>query len=133
MTVQVGSALESWRQTHFGTSSGTGQFANDADKDKDGLPNLVEYALGLSPNTASPWPLTIRRDGALLKVGYSRLKTATGVSCVIEWSDSLTGTWSSAGVSSAVITEDASRENVEATVSAGTAGRRYLRLRAVIP
>ena len=133
VTVQVGSALESWRQTHFGTSSGTGQFANDADKDKDGLPNLVEYALGLSPNTASPWPLTIRRDGALLKVGYSRLKTATGVSCVIEWSDSLTGTWSSAGVSSAVITEDASRENVEATVSAGTAGRRYLRLRAVIP
>jgi hypothetical protein len=51
----------------------------------------------------------------------------------MEWSDSLTGPWSSAGVSSGVVTEDASWQNVEATVSTGSALRRYLRLRATVP
>jgi uncharacterized delta-60 repeat protein len=41
--------LESWRVQHFGISSSTGDAADDADPDHDGLTNFTEYAFGLSP------------------------------------------------------------------------------------
>lgn len=42
-----------WRSARFGTSEPTGNAADDADPDGDGLPNLVEYALGLNPLATS--------------------------------------------------------------------------------
>ena len=50
--------LENWRQLHFGVTTNTGNAANDADPDKDGLKNLVEYAFGLNPVTSSVLPAT---------------------------------------------------------------------------
>ncbi|HWB07271.1 MAG TPA: choice-of-anchor D domain-containing protein [Verrucomicrobiales bacterium] len=41
--------LETWRLAHFHTPDATGDAANDADPDKDGLTNLAEFAFGLSP------------------------------------------------------------------------------------
>ncbi len=49
----VSSALSSWRFTHFSTPNGTGNAANDFDYDNDGLPNLVEYAMGTDPKIAT--------------------------------------------------------------------------------
>ena len=43
------SSLEQWRLQNFGQPDGAGQRANDADYDKDGVPNLVEYVTGTSP------------------------------------------------------------------------------------
>ena len=46
-----------WRQWHFGTSENSGDAADTADFDKDGLTNLLEYALGTDPklgNAAVP-------------------------------------------------------------------------------
>lgn len=43
------SALEQWRQTHFGSPANIGDAADGADPDHDGAPNLLEYALGRSP------------------------------------------------------------------------------------
>lgn len=42
-------ALQSWRQTYFGTTANTGSAADTFDADADGLPNLIEYALGKNP------------------------------------------------------------------------------------
>lgn len=49
------SGIAAWRLYHFGDGEPVGDGAKDADPDGDGIPNLLEYALGghpLSPNTA---------------------------------------------------------------------------------
>ena len=38
-------ALETWRQTYFGTTENTGDAADLADSDKDGVVNLLEFAV----------------------------------------------------------------------------------------
>jgi hypothetical protein len=56
LTVTTGTLnpLQAWRQTHFGNHANTGNGADDFDFDKDGVPNLLEYALGTVPtNPAS--------------------------------------------------------------------------------
>lgn len=45
--------LQNWRQTNFGSSSNSGQGADAADWDFDGLSNLVEYALGFDPKAVT--------------------------------------------------------------------------------
>lgn len=45
--------LQAWRKTHFGTSDNAGNGADAVDHDRDGLSNLVEYALGSSPLSGS--------------------------------------------------------------------------------
>jgi hypothetical protein len=47
------SAIETWRQTNFGTTANSGDAADDFDFDKDGLVNLIEFALGLNPKQNS--------------------------------------------------------------------------------
>jgi len=44
--------LQLWRQDHFKTAENSGKAADTADADGDGLPNLIEYALGTNPMSA---------------------------------------------------------------------------------
>jgi uncharacterized delta-60 repeat protein len=54
------SPLEAWRLRHFGAVAGTGDAADGADPDKDGLTNLVEFAFDLDPaNGGGPLPAFI--------------------------------------------------------------------------
>ena len=46
----------SWTSTHFNTTSTSGNAAWTADPDADGGPNLLEYAFGTLPTTASSRP-----------------------------------------------------------------------------
>jgi alpha-L-fucosidase 2 len=43
-------AIENWRFNYFGTASGTGDAADTADPDGDGLTNAQEFAAGTDPN-----------------------------------------------------------------------------------
>jgi len=49
----VDSPLETWRQSNFGTISNTGDAADDADPDDDGVTNILEYTAGTDPNNAT--------------------------------------------------------------------------------
>lgn len=49
ITVTSGSIFESWLGRYFGTETNPQIIGQSRDPDRDGLPNLLEYALGLDP------------------------------------------------------------------------------------
>jgi hypothetical protein len=53
-----------WRASHFGTTSGLGLGGDLEDPDVDGLPNLLEFAFGTSPNAADASVYHLNMDGA---------------------------------------------------------------------
>ncbi len=68
------------------------------DPDNDGIPNLIEFGLGLEPNTsdASAMPDGVK-DGPNLTITYRRAQP--GLTYLVETSPTLTGgTWTSVGV-----------------------------------
>jgi hypothetical protein len=83
-----GTPIQNWRQVHFGTTSNTGNAADLADPDNDGIANLLEYALNLSPIAASTLPAPQQSAG---QFGYefTRPAGATDVVYAAEWSNSL--------------------------------------------
>lgn len=92
--VIAGSPLLAWRDFHFGNMEGTGDTANLADKDRDGLENLIEYALLTSPNQPNPSPFTLASEPGQVTLSLSRDPARSDVSIHIESSSTLTGTWS---------------------------------------
>ncbi len=94
---------QSWRQTHFGTTANSGPAADDADPDGDGLPNLLEYALGGDPVSAAstPWPAVrvTNSGGERLALDFTRIADPA-LTYTVEASVNLTDwttIWSSTG------------------------------------
>jgi uncharacterized delta-60 repeat protein len=124
-------ATDLWRQTHFGSMDGTGIAADLSDPDADGIPNLMEFALGANPREPTPAPGTLTRNGITLEFTYWRSKAALGeVAFVREFSQSLADGWSQiGGMVESIIEETTELQKVLVTTPAGTAGRRFVRLR----
>jgi hypothetical protein len=121
---------QGWRQTHFGSPANTGNAADGADPDGDGLNNLLEYALNLPPNAASRAPAAVQAAGGNLEYTYTRGTAAYngGTTFQVEWSDDLT-TWFTSGVVEGLLSDDGTLQQVKATLPAGSSGRRFVRLR----
>ena len=51
------SIIESWRWQYFGSTANSGNMANSADFDFDGVSNLLEFAFGTDPTLSSVGPL----------------------------------------------------------------------------
>ncbi len=59
---------------------------------------------------------------------------ADGFGFAVEWNDTLvTGAWSNAGVSEQTLGDNGNLQTVRASLSTGTAARRFLRLRVTPP
>ncbi len=102
----IATPVNTWRQTYFGSSANSGNAADTADFDGDGVNNLLEYALGANPangngddgiaalpvgisGSASDQPLLQDR----LYLSFSIPQTAPAdVTYTVQASDSL-GTW----------------------------------------
>ncbi len=92
------SALEVWRHTHFGTAASAGSAADNADPDKDGLENLVEFAFGLNPNTpdAAALPEWELEDDDY-SLTFTRPAGVDGITYAAEYSTSMApGSWTPA-------------------------------------
>ena len=113
--------LDDWRQMHFGTAAGGG---DDDDPEKDGLPNLVEYAFGFDPESNSAGQLPAARvAGGDLEIRFAQPAGVGGIRYGAEFSETLLpGSW--------VPVED-SGELPEHVFKVPVAGkpRLYLRLR----
>jgi len=126
VTVLSSDPLIVWRQTNFSTTADTGTAANLADPDADGIINLLEYALGLSPTTPSTTGLPSAQVAAgTLSFTYKRA-VATGLTYAVQTTTDLTNpaSWTPTGVTQG--TPDVNG-NTTATIPYST-GPRYLRL-----
>ena len=127
---------ETWRVTHFGSSDNSGNGADEFDFDHDGLVNLLEWAGNLNPALASTFPVTVTPAGNEFTFLYSRSTAAAqaGAVFIVEWSDTLAAlSWSAVGVTQALLTDNGTLQNIQATVPAGSSGRRFARLRVQAP
>lgn len=97
--------------------------SEDGDRDGDGWPNLIEYALGLDPLMPDP-PAAVRREADMLVMEFQRVGVGAGVSLVPEWSDDLLE-WSGEGIE----LDDSTTPLLRARLTID-GGQKFLRLRA---
>ncbi|HEX8312064.1 MAG TPA: LamG-like jellyroll fold domain-containing protein [Chthoniobacteraceae bacterium] len=123
---------QSWRQTYFGSTSNTGNAADDADPDQDGIKNLLERAFGGNPTVSNTGILpTIDPTSPLLTIVYTRAKGFPDLTFMVqESSDEPLSSWTTAS-GTEVVTDLGATERVRLTVDPGTAGRKFLRVQAI--
>lgn len=82
-----------WQQANFGADWNTPAISGDVvDVDKDGLNNLLEYALGSNPNTSNSATQVSTVTGKL-KISFTRNTAATDLVLSVMAADSLTDIW----------------------------------------
>lgn len=124
-------SIDEWRQFWFGTTSNTGSAADTADDDKDGVPNLMEFGLGLNPTLPAVPTFQTQVNGSNLEFTYTRSTAAVlaGRTFQVPWTQTLNGTdWNYADTTQTVLTDNGTFQTVKATVPKGSSGRRFVRL-----
>jgi hypothetical protein len=95
--------LEGWRMTHFGIAGNTGAAADDADPNRNGIPNLLEYALGGDPaGTTTGLGILphLEMDGvAPPALVFTRDPARNDLVLTAQVSSTLEGTWTDLAVS----------------------------------
>lgn len=82
--------LELWRETFFGTTASAGDALDALDFDSDGLPNLLEYALGTNPIEPEFEVVSgLESSVGSLALRFSFDPTAEGVNLIVEAGDDL--------------------------------------------
>ena len=129
-------AQQIWRQQYFGTTSNSGNAADDFDFDGDGLVNFLEWVCNLNPTLPSTLPVTIVSNGTTLEFTYTRRVSAVNAWAVftVEWSDTLVPpSWSTSGVSETILSDNGTVQQVKALVPAGSSGQRFVHLKVTGP
>lgn len=127
--------IDAWRLNQFGTWTNAGLAADAADPDHDGLVNLIEYALGLNPNSPDPNPVTFSISAGHLKVQYKRPHPAPiDVACTAETAGDLSSvSWNSGPLylsqTSSINGDGTETVTVTDLADLSTAPAHYLRLR----
>ncbi len=86
------SPLALWKTANLGAPNAPDQ----ADPDLDGLPNLIEYALGTDPNLPNPGPqanLATFANGKSLSLQIPRDPARTDITLIVEASSTLAPPW----------------------------------------
>jgi hypothetical protein len=103
------SPLNTWRQIHFGTTANSGNAADTADPDHDGIINILEYAFDTDPNVANTNPISFALVNGHLTVTFKRTHPApTDITYTPQVAGDLTsGIWNSgAGYTSQTVTDN---------------------------
>jgi len=131
----VASPIEQWRFANFGSMLDTGSGSDTADTDSDGATNLLEYATKMDPAAGDTVPQSATRNGGVIDFVYTRNKSATDVTFIVEWSDTLANDWSTSGVGAPVILADNGvTQQIKVTVPAGAGvTRRFVHLKVTRP
>jgi kumamolisin len=121
---------QSWRQQWFGDSSSTGAGADTAIPANDGIPNLMKYALNLTPPqtpTTTASAAVVDETTGFLRLTVTRNAAATDVTFVIESTSDLSdpNSWSTTGI---VLDQNTSTTLQAHDTTPLTSGPRFIRL-----
>jgi hypothetical protein len=123
-------ALQSWRQTHFGQTSATGNAADAFDFDADGVPNLLEYALNTTPTapTSVSFP-SLQVSSLNLQLTFRRARP--DLTYIVEASPDLSS-WSAIATNPGAVSPTTA-VTVTDSADLSVTPRRFLRLRVTAP
>jgi hypothetical protein len=109
----------------------------DQDSDGDGVKNLMEYFMGLDPNTrdgASLVAFQANPNEDFVSFTYRKSKEISGVSGAVEWSNDLSGNnWSSDGVKETSVDHESYEERTATVRKAQGETKKFLILRVTQP
>ena len=120
---------QDWRMQFFGTSLNSGDAADLADPDHDGIANLAEFALSSDPTQADAVATDISHEGSDLTLTYTRRDASLAevtVKCL--WAENANGPWSNDGVTEEVLSDDGTVQAVKARFPINGASQKLLRL-----
>ena len=131
LTLGITSTFASWRASLFDSQqlADPGVSGDDADPDKDGLSNLLEYALHadpLQPSTGCE-PYGVTEEGQLSLV-YIKVLAATDLTYSVEKSSGLS-LWPNAEPTLEILTSDGVTQTIKAHVATDGSNELFLRLR----
>lgn len=120
--------FDAWRFTNFDTAelADPGISSETADPDYDALPNLIEYALGLAPETFDLNPVTTAPAAGYLQLTATKNPAATDITWAAEACDDLE-TWAPANIDTNSPTNFAASD----TVPIAGAEKRFMRLKVM--
>ncbi len=135
----TGTPGQTWWQQNFGSVSTTGSAAEGADSDFDGVSNLVEYALGLTPNATNVPSANMVMDAEqivgsrYLRYTITKNPAATDVTFSVEVTNDMTNplSWTAAGTT--VETNTSTTLVVRDNTAIGGVAKRFMRLRVTRP
>ena len=98
--------------------------------------NLVEWACALNPTTSNVLSTPATRVGNTIEYIYPRSLAAVNASTIftVEWSDTLLpGSWSNAGVTETILSDNGTVQQVKALVPAGAGAQRFVYSSVTLP
>lgn len=133
VAVTLRTAAQSWRQTHFGTVNNSGDAADSADPDGDGVVNLLERAFAGDPRAADASILPrIDYASTPLSVVYRKSTAATDLVFQVEESADFSA-WSAAAGSSVIVGETTGLQTIRHTRPVGPDARLFVRVKVSQP
>ena len=92
VTVSPLTPVQSWREVHFNTILNTGNAADTADPNGNGIINLVEYALGGDPSGGTTGTTILPKPGRspanTLQIRFTRYQDRSDLTLTVQASDS---------------------------------------------
>lgn len=131
-TVRAVSPYQVWRASSFAGQTSPEVTGPNADPDKDFIPNLLEYALGLNPLGFDALAFSPQLQSGLFTISYPKKVSAAEITLQAQWSDDLSA-WSDSGVVYETSAETGGIQTIRATAPSGGTGRRFMRVRAIGP
>ncbi len=125
-----------WQESNWPGITDSAIIGPMGDPDGDGIANLIEFTLGTAPKAGNVVDARLEAVETTIKFVYTRSRAANGISCHVEWSDTLASdSWSTGGVSETDVSPDprSALQTIRATLPAGTGPKRFVRLKVSQP
>ena len=132
-TPYVPPTFSGWAYSYFGLNAPAGQAGDTANPTKDGLSNLLKYAMGLNPLIPGTFQPTVTRSGAIWQFTFQRPANRLDITYAVEVSPDLSsGSWTTNNVTlSEIVAGDP--ETWQATYTPDAGSKLFFRLQITGP